>query len=117
MIDMASKSIIPAIIKWTGSLAGTIGALEQIKAPSKVQRELLEESSTLLERTQDALERLIRITAAAEETPEGRERAEFYHEQVMPAMEELRAPVDRLEMIVDKDMRHMPSYGDLLFEV
>ena len=117
MIDMASKSIIPAIIKWTGSLAGTIGALEQIKAPSKVQRELLEESSTLLEKTQEALERLIRITAAAEEAPEGRERAEFYHEQVMPAMEELRAPVDRLEMIVDKDMWPMPSYGDLLFEV
>ena len=117
MIDMASKSIIPAIIKWTGSLAGTIGALEQIKAPAKVQRELLEESSTLLEKTQEALERLIHITAAAEEAPEGRERAEFYHEQVMPAMEELRAPVDRLEMIVDKDMWPMPSYGDLLFEV
>ena len=41
----------------------------------------------------------------------------FYHEKVIPAMEALRAPVDRLEMIVDKDMWPMPSYGDLLFEV
>ena len=117
MIDMASKSIIPAIIKWTGSLAGTIGALEQISAPAKIQRELLEESSALLEKTRDALQELIRITSAAEETPEGRKRAEFYHDKVMPAMEALRAPVDRLEMIVDKDMWPMPSYGDLLFEV
>ena len=117
MIDMASKSIIPAIIKWTGSLAGTIGALEQISAPAKIQRELLEESSTLLEKTRNALGELIRLTAVAEETPEGRKRAEFYHDKVMPAMEALRAPVDRLEMIVDKDMWPMPSYGDLLFEV
>ena len=30
-------------------------------------------------------------------------------------MAELRAPVDKLEMIVDKDMWPMPSYGDLMF--
>ena len=33
------------------------------------------------------------------------------------AMEALRTPVDELEMIVDKDMWPMPSYGDLLFDV
>ena len=32
-------------------------------------------------------------------------------------MAELRAPVDTLEMIVDKEMWPMPSYGDLMFEV
>ena len=36
---------------------------------------------------------------------------------VFPAMEELRRPVDELEMIVDKEAWPMPSYGDLLFEV
>ena len=33
----------------------------------------------------------------------------------MPAMTELRTPVDALEMIVDKEMWPMPSYGDLMF--
>ena len=33
------------------------------------------------------------------------------------AMEELRTPVDELEMLVDKSMWPMPSYGDLIFEV
>ena len=117
MIDMASKSIIPAIIKWTGSLAGTIRSLEEIGASAKIQRKLLAESSDLLEKTQDTLEELIVLTAQAEQTPEGKERACFYHETVMPAMQALRSPVDRLEMIVDKDMWPMPSYGDLLFEV
>ena len=48
---------------------------------------------------------------------EGKERAFYYREKVMPAMEALRRPVDELEMIVDKDMWPMPSYGDLLFDV
>ena len=51
------------------------------------------------------------------EKPEGEERARFYYFEVTPAMERLRAPVDRLEMIVDKEAWPMPSYGDLLFEV
>ena len=32
-------------------------------------------------------------------------------------MADLRTPVDKLEMIVDKDLWPMPSYGDLIFEV
>ncbi len=38
--------------------------------------------------------------------------------KVVTAMTEaLREPVDELEMIVDKEMWPMPSYGDLIFEV
>ena len=36
---------------------------------------------------------------------------------LVPAMEALREPVDELEMLVDKEMWPMPSYGDLIFEV
>ena len=48
---------------------------------------------------------------------EGERRARYYHDEVSPAMEALRKPVDQLEMIVDKEMWPMPSYGDLMFEV
>ncbi len=48
---------------------------------------------------------------------EGREQAVFYRDIVMAAMTDLRAPVDKLEMIVDKEIWPMPSYGDLIFEV
>ena len=41
----------------------------------------------------------------------------FFKERVVPAMASLRAPVDRLEMLVDKEYWPMPSYGDLIFEV
>ena len=49
--------------------------------------------------------------------PEGREQAEYYLHRVVPAMRALRAPMDRLEKIVDKTDWPMPSYGDLLFKV
>ena len=48
---------------------------------------------------------------------EGKAQANYYYEHVFAAMKALRAPVDRLEMIVDKDLWPMPSYGDLIFEV
>ena len=117
MIDMASKQIIPAVIKYTKSLADTVLAVKEAGVDTPVQSELLAESSDLLSDTKVALEKLIEVTDAASAMPEGREQAVYYHDVVMAAMSELRAPVDKLEMIVDKEMWPMPSYGDLLFEV
>ncbi|HCI74342.1 MAG TPA: glutamine synthetase type III [Lachnospiraceae bacterium] len=117
MVDMASKSIIPAIVRWTGTLAAIIKDLESIGTPAYVQRELLQESGELLDHTSKALKELIRLSRQVEEMPAGRERALFCHDRICPAMEALRKPVDRLEMIVDKEMWPMPSYGDLLFEL
>ena len=51
------------------------------------------------------------------EMGEGKEQAVYYRDEVKSAMDALRAPVDKLEMIVDKDLWPMPSYGDLIFEV
>ena len=48
---------------------------------------------------------------------EGAGQAAYYRDTVKAAMDALRAPVDKLEMIVDKDLWPMPSYGDLIFEV
>ena len=48
---------------------------------------------------------------------EGATQAAFYRDEVKTAMEALRTPVDKLEMIVDKEVWPMPSYGDLIFEV
>ena len=47
-------------------------------------------------------------TDAASMMEEGADQAQYYHRQVCPAMEALRAPVDQLEMIVDKEMWPMP---------
>lgn len=118
MIDMASKQIIPAVIKYATSLANSVNTIAAAGVSEvTVQKELLEETSTLLKETQEALKHLMVTEDKAFAMPDGMEQAKFYHESVVPAMEALRAPVDRLEMIVDKEMWPMPSYGDLMFEV
>ena len=116
MIDMASKQIIPAIIKYTKDLADTVVAVKEAGADASVQAELLTEVSGLLAETKKALEALKVVADQAAAMEEGEDQARFYHFDVVPAMEALRTPVDTLEMIVDKEAWPMPSYGDLLFE-
>ena len=117
MIDIASKQIIPAVIKYTKSLADTVNAVTAAGAEASVQVELLNETSALLSDTKVALAKLVDVTAEAAQKEEGAVQARFFHDVVTVAMAELREPVDKLEMIVDKEMWPMPSYGDLLFEV
>ena len=117
MIDMASKQFIPAVIKYTKELADTVLAVKAAGADTAVQAELLAEISSLLADTKQALTQLMKLTDEAAAMNEGEDQARFYHFDVVPAMEALRAPVDKLEMIVDKEAWPMPSYGDLIFEV
>ena len=118
MIDIASKHIIPAVIQYVTSLANSINQVKQasVAAYTGVQEELLVQSADLLKDTKEALRALETVVAEVPET-EGKEQAFFFMQKVVPAMEALRKPVDELEMIVNKNMWPMPSYGDLLFEV
>jgi glutamine synthetase len=119
MIDIAGKQLIPAVIKYTTQLAGSIVAVASAApdADVSVQKALLKESSALLAQAQAALGELIKKRDQASVLGEAKAAATAYRELVVPAMEDLRAPIDKLEMIVDKDLWPMPSYGDLLFEV
>ena len=117
MIDMASKQIIPAIMGYTKTLADTVLAVKAAGADTSVQADLLTEVTALLKESKAALDALIRVTEEAAGKEEGEVQANYYHSEVFPAMEALRAPVDKLEMIVDKEVWPMPSYGDLFFEV
>ena len=119
MIDIASKLIIPAVIKYVTSLATSINQVKEACGDVcvDVQQELLAESSKLLADTRKALKTLIEKADQAATMEHGKAKAEFFLYEVVPVMNELRTPVDKLEMIVNKEMWPMPSYGDLLFEV
>mgnify|MGYP005925317217 CR=1 FL=1 len=119
MIDMAGKQIIPAVIKYTTALAASISAVKSAcpEADVSTQTELLLETSDLLAETKLALAKLTEITEKSAAMDGGKDQAVAYHEEVVPAMAALRTPVDKLEMLVDKDLWPMPSYGDLIFEV
>lgn len=119
MIDMAGKQIIPAVIRYTANLAESLTAVQTAcpEADTSVQKELLLEASDLLSDMKTALARLTEETEKAAKVEGNKERAYAYHDIVTAAMEELRCPADKLEMIVDKELWPLPSYGDLIFEV
>ena len=118
MMNIAGKQIIPAVIKYATSLATSVNAVTAAcGADVSVQTELLTETSALLAEAQTALKKLHEVIEKAAAMEEGRVQAVAYRDEVKVAMDELRAPIDKLEMIVDKDVWPMPSYGDLIFEV
>ena len=119
MIDIAGKSIIPAVIRYTTRLADSIIKLKTAVADIEpyAQNSILIDVNTHLKSAKFALENLIKLMDDASEVVGVDKHARYMREVIVPAMEELRKPIDELEMIVDKDLWPMPSYGDLLFEV
>ena len=117
MIDMASRQIIPAVVRYTKSLADTVIAVKGAGANASVQAKLLDQVSSGLAQTKTALEKLQKAVEEAGAMQEGKEQAFFYKNAVCTAMENLRRPVDGLEMIVEKEAWPYPTYADLMFEV
>lgn len=117
MIDMAGKQIIPAVIKYSKSLADTVNAVKAAGADASIQMGILKEVSEKLAAMQTALVKLQQAEEKASGMEDAKEKAFFYKDTVITFMDELRAPADRLEMIVDKDMWPIPTYGELMFEI
>ncbi|MCD8364217.1 MAG: glutamine synthetase III [Clostridiales bacterium] len=118
MINIASKTLIPSVIKYITSLAESINAVKAAcDCDISVQTELLTESSALLSDAKVALSKLEEVTDKGLAMEEGKAQAEYYRDIVKAAMADLRAPIDKLEIIVDKKMWPFPSYGDLIYEV
>ena len=119
MIEMASKQYIPAVISYVTSLADSINSISAAcaEADMSVQKDLLTKCSSLLAEAQKALNDLVAADSKANSMEEGKEQAEFFKDTVFTTMASLRAPIDKLEMLVDKEYWPVPSYGDMLFEV
>ncbi|MEG2774993.1 MAG: glutamine synthetase type III, partial [Acetivibrio sp.] len=119
MMDMASKKYIPSVIRYTTELAKSINEIRNAcaEADISVQISLLREISSLLGETKKAYENLKKVNAHAGEIENEKLQAEYFKDVVFKAMGELRAPVDILETVVDKNFWPVPAYGDMLFEV
>lgn len=117
MIDMASRSLLPAIIGYSKKLAETVIAVKEAGADPFVQREILDEVTGLLKEAKTALDDLQNKITQVTAIEIMKERAFAYKNLIMPAMDALRTPIDKLEMIVDKEAWPIPTYGQLIFEI
>ena len=119
MIHMASKHYVPAVVRYSARLSDSICKVRSAcpAAPVAAQEKLLLRVTTLLNEAFDALNALKACMEQSDRVEGMQETAIFCHDRVTPAMKALRDPIDQLELLVDKDIWPVPTYGDLMFEV
>ena len=118
MVTMARKQMIPSAIRYTKFLADTINSVRQAGLSDvSVEMDMLTRTKAMIKDASNALQTLIQVEKVAEGMQAGREQACYYYDVVMPAMRNLRNPIDELETFVDKTFWPIPSYGDMLHEV
>ena len=117
IIDLAKKLVLPASIHYTTRLANSINSIRNVgkEFDFSVQNELLSDTLRCIRNLKDEVDFLEKHVKTVHEIKDIDDKAKAYKDIIATSMERLRASVDSLEMIVDKNMWPMPSYGDLLF--
>ena len=118
-IDIAKKLVLPASIHYTTRLANSINSIKEVNGSldTSVQSELLSETLKHIRDLKTSIDVLDESLKIAQKVSDLHEKAKTYKDKVCVCMETSRESVDALEMIVDKEMWPMPSYGDLFTEI
>ncbi len=117
MIDMAGKQIIPAVSLYAGELAASANSVKEAGGDVSAMTEVIKSVTEKINAMQSALKKLKEEEKKVAEIKNVKEKAFYYKDVIRPIMDELRAPADELEMIVDKEVWPIPTYGELMFEV
>lgn len=119
MAEMASRKFIPATIEYVKRLSETVNGVSAAVGVdfAATEIEILEESSNLLREADTAHKKLVKLIDEAQKIAGAKDKALFFRKKIVPQMEQLRSPIDKLELIVDSKLWPVPSYGDLIFEV
>ena len=119
LVDIAKKQVLPASIHYTTRLANSINSINSVdkNLNTSVQKELLEETLNCIRNLKSDVDILEENIKNSHNIIDLQSKAISYKDKVNTYMEKVRKNVDALEMIIDKDMWPMPSYGDLLTEI
>ncbi len=113
MIDMARRDILPAASRFAGDLARNTNA----GVLSDYETETLKQVTALEGEMYRAVGVLDSAVSTAKEIADAEEQALSYKDNVIPAMDRVRAAADALEMITPTDMWPYPSYGEMLTSI
>lgn len=116
-IDMASRQFLPAAMDYATFLASSIGSFKAAGAKPSVQEDVLRKLGTLLASSYEFVGRLESAVEKAKGSVDCIRKAETYRDEVVPAMQALRADVDAMEMLLPRDKWPVPAYADLLFKL
>lgn len=118
MVDMIQHGILNAVSEYVSHLCETISRKKAALpcAPCRVESALAESLSQLNE---NLLDRMVELKSAIETVPEagGEEMIAYYHDNLLPKMEQAREVIDKLETLTASEYWPYPNYYDMLFSV
>ncbi|MDO5436240.1 MAG: glutamine synthetase III [Clostridia bacterium] len=119
MLMMTRRQILPAVIGFSGKIAGAVNGIRSADSSLDVSGplSLLTELTVRINDLKAAADELDRVRNALSADLCVAERARYMHDAVLPGMDRLRAAADRLEVITDREVWPFPTYDDLLFDI
>jgi glutamine synthetase len=115
--EMATREILPACSDYAVELAAQLQTLEASGVKSESLKKKLADVVLLVEEASKIAEKLDASRKSAKSVGDVHDQAQACHDKVFADMEALRAPIDRLEKILPKDVWPMPTYEELLFRI
>ncbi len=119
--DLAMNHIIPVATQYQTDLIDNVYKMKSLFPEEKAARlsaknlELIEEIADRTAFIKEHVDAMIEARKVANKIESEREKAIAYHDTIVPALEEIRYHIDKLELIVDNQMWTLPKYRELLF--
>lgn len=119
MLLMAKEQILPAVIRYSGEIARSIKSVKDVSpALNTVAAEhLLLQLTTLTGSLNDAMNRLSSAVNHNKPSDDAMTVARYMHDEVLAAMNAVRAAADALEDLVARDRWPLPTYDELLYSI
>ena len=119
MLEMARKQLLPAVNSYMSEVANTAATKLAVSEALSVRSETktLTKLSADADAMSDAIDVLQDVVDAAEALTSESEKAVAFHDNVIPAMDALRAAADDAETICGEDYWPLPSYSKMLYYV
>ena len=119
MLEMARKQLLPAVNAYMSEVANTAASKLAVSESISVRSETktLGRLSADADAMSDAIDTLQDAVDAAKALPSESEKAVAFHENVLPAMDALRAAADDAETLCGEDYWPLPSYSKMLYYV
>ena len=119
--DLAMNHILPVASRYQSMLLDKVSKFMAI-FPKEKARVLAEQDLELIEKIarhmtciQTQVEAMVETRKVINKMGDIREKAIAYHDRIAPTFDEIRAHIDKLELIVDNEMWTLPKYRELLF--
>ncbi len=116
MIQMATRQILPACIKCAGSVADSVNSLMSAGINCASAKEKAKKLAEGIDKISVSLDNLTQKSNLPD-TESTKEKAEWCCNEILPAMNKLRAVCDEIEPLIDSNLWPMPNYTDILHRI